>query len=112
MQLHFYESSSGRNLIFDYIDNLSVDEQVDGYSVLEHLERNELDQIQCKQWKRKIYEVYFYRHNRIFYVTVDGTDIYLIHACRKQKNRTEMKDKMTVERRARKLGSILGKRFI
>ena len=112
MQLHFYESSSGRNLIFDYIDNLSVDEQVDGYSVLEHLERNELDQIQCKQWKRKIYEVYSYRHNRIFYVTVDGTDIYLIHACRKQKNRTEMKDKMTVERRARKLGSILGKRFI
>ena len=112
MQLHFYEFSSGRNLIFDYIDSLSVDEQVDGYSVLEHLERNELDQIQCKQWKRKIYEVYFYRHNRIFYVTVDGTDIYLIHACRQQKNRTEMKDKMTVERRARKLGSILGKRFI
>ena len=54
MQLHFYESSSGRNLIFDYIDNLSVDEQVDGYSVLEHLERNELDQIQCKQCNKTL----------------------------------------------------------
>ena len=36
----------------------------------------------------KIREVYFYKHNRIFYITVDGNDIYLLHACKKQKNKT------------------------
>ena len=45
-------------------------------------------------------------------MTVDGTDMYLLHACKKQKNKTEMKDKKTVEKRARELGRILGKKFI
>ena len=112
MRLHFYESSSGRNLIYDYIDDLPIDEQVDGYSVLEHLEKDELDQVQFKQWERKVYEVYFYRYNRIFYVTVDGTDMYLLHACKKQKNKTEMKDKKIVEKRAKELGKMLGKKII
>ena len=112
MQLHFYESSSGKNLIYDYIDSLPIVEQVDGYSVLQHLEKNELDQVQFKQWEKKIYEVYFYRYNRIFYVTVDGADIYLLHACKKQKNKTEIRNKKIVEMRAKELGRLLGKKFI
>ncbi len=35
MNLHYYYSQSGKNLILEYIDSLPVDEQVDGYSVLE-----------------------------------------------------------------------------
>ena len=35
----------------------------------------------------------FYKHNRIFYITVDKDNIYLLHACKKQKNKTEKKDK-------------------
>lgn len=38
MILHPYYSSSGRNLIYDYIDSLPVKEQVDGYTVLQHVE--------------------------------------------------------------------------
>lgn len=53
-----------------------IDEQVDGYSVLQHLERGEFDKIFFKQWEKKIYEVYFQKHNRIFYIVADKENIY------------------------------------
>lgn len=112
MILHPYYSNSGRNLIYEYIDSLSVDEQVDGYSVLQHLERGEFDKIFFKQWEKKIYEVYFQKHNRIFYIVADKENIYLLHACRKQKNKTEKKDAGIVRKRAKELNAILGKKYI
>ena len=38
--------------------------------------------------------------------------MYLLHACRKQKNRTEKNDKNIVIKRAKELGKELGKDFI
>ena len=61
---------------------------------------------------KKIYEVYFQKHNRIFYITIDNNNIYLLHACRKQKNKTEKTDKKIVIKRAKELGNELGKTFI
>lgn len=112
MNLHTYKSSSGRDLIMEYIDSLTEPERVDAFSVLECMENGELEKIIFKQWEKKIYEVYFQKHNRIFYVTVEEEDIYLLHACRKQKNRTEKTDKKVVIRRAKELGKMLGKSFI
>lgn len=76
------------------------------------MEKGEFDKILFKRWDKKIYEVYFRRHNRIFYITVDCNNIYLLHACRKQKNQTEKKDKNIVIKRAKELGNALGKVFI
>ena len=112
MNLYYYQSMSGKNLILEYIDSLPVDEQVDGYSVLKNLEDGKLEQIRFKRWQKKIYEVYYYKHNRIFYVPIDKNTMYLLHACRKQKNKTEKKDKKIVETRAKELGVMLGKSFI
>ena len=112
MQLHFYESSSGKNLIYEYLDSLPTKEQIDGYSVLQHLEDNEMEQINFKRWEKKIYEVYFYKHNRIFYITVGRSDVYLLHACKKQKNKTEKQDSKIIKKRAKELGKILGKNFV
>lgn len=112
MNLHYYQSKSGKNLILEYIDALPLNEQVDGYSVLKFLEDDKLGQVHFKRWKKKIYEVYFYKHNRIFYVTIDEDNMYLLHACRKQKNKTEKKDMRIVEARARELGIMTGKSFI
>ena len=53
MILHPYYSSSGRNLIYDYIDSLPVKEQVDGYTVLQHMEKGEFDKIFFKPWEKK-----------------------------------------------------------
>lgn len=81
MNVHSYTSSSGRDLIMDYINSLTEDEQVDAFSVLECMGNGEFEKILFKRWQKKIYEVYFRKHNRIFYVTVDEQNIYLLHAC-------------------------------
>ena len=107
MKVHSYYSSSGKDLILKYIDSLSVDERVDGYHVLECMEQDRMDELKIKQWEGKIWEVYFYKHNRIFYVTIHGEEIYLLHSCRKQKNKTEKTDAQTVRKRAKELESEL-----
>lgn len=43
---------------------------------------------------------------------VDAENMYLLHACRKQKNKTEKRDKNIVMQRAKELGKLLGKSFI
>ena len=103
MKIHSYYSSSGKDVILEYIDSLTVDEQVDGYSVLECLEKGETDKLIIKTWQKKVKEVYFRKHNRIFFIIVDGNDIYLLHACRKQKNKTEKQDSKIVIKRAKQL---------
>ena len=57
-------------------------------------------------------EVYFFKHNRIFYVAIDNTDAYMLHACRKQKNKTEKTDSDIVIKRAKELGEMLSKKII
>lgn len=109
MEVHTYENSSGKDLIRKYIDKLSIDEQVDGYSVLKAFEEDRLDELTIKPWQGKIWEVYFYKHNRIFYVTIENKDVYLLHACKKQKNKTELKDKNIVIKRAKELGESINK---
>lgn len=112
MILHNYQTNSGKDLILDYIKSLPDDEKVDGFSVLECLEKGEMDKIKYKCWQKKIYEVYFFKHNRIFYIIADKNNIYLLHACRKQKNKTEKKDSKIVIKRAKELEKILEKTFI
>ena len=112
MKVHTYETSGGKDLILEYIDSLSKAERADGFSVLEKLEQNKLDELTIKPWRDKISEVYFYKHNRIFYVIADGENIYLLHACRKQKNRTEKRDADIIIKRAKELSELLSKKFI
>lgn len=112
MVLHHYQSSSGKDLILEYIKSLTDDEKTDGFSVLQCLQNDEMDKIKFKRWEKKVYEVYFYKDNRIFYVVADGKNMYLLHACRKQKNQTEKKDKKIVIKRAKEIGKLLGKTFI
>ena len=112
MILHNYESNSGKDLIMEYLNSLTEEERVDGLMVMECMENNEFDKILFKRWEKKVYEVYFRKHNRIFYITVDANNIYLLHACRKQKNKTEKRDSEIVKKRAKELGENLNKKFI
>jgi len=112
MTIHKAKTAGGKDLILEYIDSLSKDETVDGYSVLALMEQGKFDELTVKPWQGKISEVYFYKHNRIFYAVADGENIYLLHACRKQKNKTEKKDSEIVIKRAKILGEQLSKKFI
>lgn len=112
MILHDYRSSPGKDLIMDYIDSLTESERTDALLVMKCMKNNEFDKLLFKRWEKKVYEVYFRKHNRIFYVTVDKENIYLLHACRKQKNKTEKVDKKIVKTRAKEIGDLVGKKFI
>jgi phage-related protein len=112
LKLHDYQSNSGKDLIMDYLDSLTDEERADGLFIMKCMENNEFEKILYKRWERKVYEVYFRKHNRIFYITVDSENIYLLHACRKQKNKTEKRDCEIVRKRAKELGVLLGKKFI
>lgn len=112
MKIHRYTTNSGKDVIMDYINSLTIAEKIDALSVLECMEKNEMNKIQFKRWQKKIYEVYFRKHNRIFYITVDNNNIYLLHACRKQKNNTEKKDKKIVIQRAKEIGKKVKTDFI
>jgi phage-related protein len=112
MEIHGYKSNYGKDLIMEYIDSLTNKEKIDALHVMECMKNNEFEKIFYKRWEGKIFEVYFRKHNRIFYVTVDSDNIYLLHACRKQKNKTEKTDSKIVRKRAKELGKILGKTFI
>jgi phage-related protein len=43
---------------------------------------------------------------------VDGQDVYMLHACRKQKNKTEKQDSVIIIKRAKELEKQLSKKFI
>lgn len=54
MILHNYLSNSGRDLIYEYINSLPEAEKIDGYTVLQHMEKGEFDKIHfLKDGKRK-----------------------------------------------------------
>jgi len=112
MKIHQYKTAGGKDVIDEYILSLSHDERRDGHSVIKAFEENRIDEVRSKLWRGKIWEVYFYRDNRLFYVVVDNEDAYFIHACRKQKNKTEKQDSKIVVQRAKDLGRELLKKFI
>lgn len=112
MDVHHYQSKSGKDMILEYIESLPEDERVDALSVLENLKNNELDKVKWKIWYKRIYEVYFKKDNRIFFIRSDQDNLYLIHTCRKQKNKTELRDKKIVIKRVKELQKMLKKKFI
>lgn len=85
MILHHYQSNSGKDLILNFIKSLPEDEKLDGFSVLQCLENNEMDKINFKRWEKKVYEVYFYKYNRLFYIVADRENIYVLHACKNKR---------------------------
>ena len=103
MNVHSIYTAGGKDLILEYIMSLSKPEIIDGLSVLKYFENDELDKLNIQPWQGKIKEVYFFKHNRIFYVAIDGDNVQLLHACRKQKNKTEKKDADLIIKRAKEL---------
>ena len=112
MNIITYKTLGGKDLILDYIKKLSKPEIIDGLSVLECMEKDEFEKLNIAPWQGKVWEVYFYKHNRIFYVVIEDKNVYLLHACRKQKNKTEQKDSDIIKKRAKELENILSKKII
>ena len=92
MNVHTYHTKGGKDLIRSYLDELPKRESVEGYFIIESLEHygiEFLEKLNTRQLEKKMWEIKYPRHNRLFYVLVDEDNIYLLHACKKQKGRAE-----------------------
>lgn len=104
MNVYTYKTDGGKDLIRDYLDTLDRSEYVEGYFILTELEKQGIDflnSLVTRQIEGKIWEIKFRRHNRIFYVLIDRENIYLLHACKKQKGRTEQQNLKIARNRAK-----------
>ena len=115
MNIHHYETSGGKDLILKYIDELPKNEKAEGLTILNKLEDEGLDALNVlntRQLRGKLWEIKFYDDNRIMYVIADGENMYLVHACRKQKGKAEKFELDTAIKRVKELEKELGKRFL
>jgi phage-related protein len=115
MNVHHYVTRGGKDLIFEYIDGLPKNEKAEGLTILEKLEDEglaALDVLNTRQLRGKLWEIKFYDNNRIMYVVADGDNMYLVHACKKQKGKAEKFELDKAIKRVKELEKELGKRFI
>ncbi len=59
MIVNDYVTAGRKKLVQEYIQGLSLQEEVDGLSVLEKLEEGDFKALRIKRWRGKISEVYF-----------------------------------------------------
>lgn len=114
MNVYHYETSGGKDLILEYIDELPKKERAEGLNILGKLEEEGIEALEVlntRQLKGKLWEIKF-SDNRIMYIVADGENMYLIHACKKQKNKAEKFELDKAIKRVKELETELGKRFI
>lgn len=115
MNVHDYVTSGGKDLILKFIDDLSKDEKAEGLLILEKLEEEglpALNVLNTRQLRGKLWEIKFYKDNRIMYVVADENNIYIVHACKKQKGKAEKFELNTAIERVKELEKTTGKKFV
>lgn len=115
MNIFHYETSGGKDLIAEYLDNLPADESAEGYRILDLLEDEGLDALDgliTRQLKSKLWEIKFNYKDRFMYVVADRDNFYVLHACKKQKGKAEQFELNKAIRRAKELGREIGITFI
>ena len=91
MKIHDYSTAGGKNLIKEYIGTRPMDERHAIYEIRHNIVLNGIlafQELNTRQLKGKLYEIK-YSANRIMYVIKDGENVYFLHACTKQKGKTE-----------------------
>jgi len=105
MDIHDYTTAGGKNLIKEYISTRPMDERRSIYKIRHEIILNGLmafQKLNTRQLRGKLYEIK-YSDNRIMYVIKDGENVYFLHACAKQKGKTENFDLETAVSRAKEL---------
>ena len=106
MEIIDYTTIGGKNVILEYLDGLPKKERAEGYRIRLALETDgtqALTGLDTRQLKGKLWEIKFYS-NRVMYVLYDRENIYFLHACKKQKNKTEKQDIEKAVKRAKNSG--------
>lgn len=102
-------------VIKQYLDKLPIKERVQGYEIMEFLEKkglSALDELNTRQLKKKLWEIKFNYKDRMMYVIADDSNLYILHACKKQKGKAELFELNKAIKRAKELGHELNKKFV
>lgn len=106
MKVFTYHTSGEKDLILEYIDSLPKDESAIGYAIIDQLAKYGFDALQyldTRQIRSKLWEIKFRRKNQILYVVVEDKNVYLLHACKKQKGKAETFEIETAENRMKEI---------
>ena len=105
MNIHDYITMGGKNLIKEYISTRPMHERKEIYKIRHDIILNGLpafQELNTRQLRGKLYEIK-YSANRIMYIIKDGENVYFLHACAKQKGKTEKFELETAVNRAKEL---------
>lgn len=109
LRIHDYHTTSGKNLIKEYLSSLPKNEMFVGYSIRHKLGSkglSALDELNTRQLRGKLWEIKFSK-NRFMYILADKSNIHFLHICRKQKGKAEQFELQTAIDRAKQLGLTL-----
>ena len=106
MTIFDYRTVGGKNVIFEYINNLPKKERAEGIRI-RHSIRSKgaaaFDELDTRQLRGKLWEIKF-SDNRIIYVLHDKEAVYFLHVFQKQKNKAEKFELETAIARAKQAG--------
>ena len=91
MKIIDYQTSSGKNLIRDFLKNLPEPERYEGYHIRHAITTKGMSafaegDVEARQLRGKLWEIKFYNDNRYAYVVVPTEDkIYFLHVFKKKK---------------------------
>jgi phage-related protein len=92
MDVHTFRTMSGKDCILEYLDTLPFDEMSVGYEILLGLEITGILYLRILDTRKiqgDLWEIKFYRCNRVFYFLANKENIHILHICKKQKGKTE-----------------------
>lgn len=115
MNVFTYTTAGGKDLITEYLDRLPKNESVEGFRIIKSLENHgfdALDRQNTRQLRGKLWEIKFNYKNRMMYVIADKENLYILHACKKQKGKAEKFELDKAIKRAKELEQELGKKFV
>ena len=109
LRIHDYHTAAGKDLIKEYLHSLPQHEMYIGYHIRHMLGSkglSALEELDTRQLAGKLWEIKF-SQNRIMYIIADSNNIYMLHACKKQKGKAEQFEVDTAKRRAKEQGLVI-----
>jgi phage-related protein len=90
--------------VLDYINSLAKPERARVLEALDQIERRGLAaiRVQFRQLEGKLWEIKIGSH-RVFYVMIDGEEMVLLHAYKKQQQKLPIKEREIALRRMKEL---------
>jgi phage-related protein len=104
MRLRFYTTASGVRPVEKYLDKLEKDESALILAVFQDIALNGLEDslIEIRHIHAKLYELKITRH-RIFYVMIQGPEMVLLHAYKKESQKAPRREIDTAVKRMREV---------